>query len=98
MLIDQHFSPSLPANCGRRWGWSRWSPNRSRPGGGNETGVGEDHRSLVAQEFVERSPAARERVTALAGLRPGSSPIPACHRFWHTRPVFHGVPRLVSRT
>ncbi|MFI5771857.1 phosphorothioated DNA-binding restriction endonuclease [Streptomyces sp. NPDC051658] len=64
-------------------------------------GVGEGHRILVSQEFVGRSPAAREHVTALAGrpltgLQPGTSPIAACHRSWHTRQVFHGVPRPAS--
>ncbi|MEV1047121.1 phosphorothioated DNA-binding restriction endonuclease [Streptomyces sp. NPDC049916] len=66
-------------------------------------GVGENHRILVSQEFVGRSPAAREHVTALAGRpltgpQPGTSPVAACHRSWHTRQVFRGIPRPVSGT
>lgn len=55
-------------------------------------GVGEDHRILVSQEFVGRIPAVSEHATALAGRpltgpQPGTSPIAACRRSWHTRQV-----------
>ncbi|MGW3459888.1 phosphorothioated DNA-binding restriction endonuclease [Streptomyces olivaceoviridis] len=61
-------------------------------------GVGDDHRILVSQRFVGHSPAAREHVIALAGRpligpQPGSRPVAAAHRDWHTRQVFHGEPR-----
>ncbi|MCX4970453.1 HNH endonuclease [Streptomyces sp. NBC_00654] len=66
-------------------------------------GVGEGHRVLVSQKFVGRSPAARAQVTALAGRpltgpQPGTSPIAACHRSWHTSQVFQGDPRPASVT
>lgn len=66
-------------------------------------GVGEGHRILVSQRFVGQSPTAREHVTALAGRpligpQPGTSPIAAAHRSWHTRQVFHGAPRPASVT
>ncbi|MEV7952693.1 phosphorothioated DNA-binding restriction endonuclease [Streptomyces sp. NPDC088141] len=66
-------------------------------------GVGEGHRILVSQQFVGRSPTAREQVIGLAG-RPligpqaGTSPIAASHRSWHTGQVFHGAPRPASVT
>ncbi|WTO35776.1 HNH endonuclease [Streptomyces achromogenes] len=61
-------------------------------------GVDGDHRILVSQRFVGRSPAAREHVIALAGRpltgpQPGVRPVAAAHRDWHTRQVFHGEPR-----
>ncbi|WP_329315815.1 phosphorothioated DNA-binding restriction endonuclease [Streptomyces sp. NBC_01262] len=61
-------------------------------------GVGDGHRILVSQHFVGRSPVAREHVTALAGRpllgpQPGTRPIAAAHRAWHTEQVFHGTPR-----
>ncbi|MEU2772066.1 phosphorothioated DNA-binding restriction endonuclease [Streptomyces sp. NPDC007162] len=61
-------------------------------------GIGDGHRILVSQSFVGRSPAAREHVTALAGRpligpQPGTPPIAAAHRSWHTSQVFHGSPR-----
>jgi putative restriction endonuclease len=61
-------------------------------------GLGDGHRILVSQSFVGRSPAAREHVTALAGRpligpQPGTPPIAAAHRSWHTSQVFHGSPR-----
>lgn len=66
-------------------------------------GVGEGHRILVSQRFVGQSPTAREHVIALAGRpligpQPGTSPIAAAHRSWHTRQVFHGTPRPASVT
>ncbi|MFD7495616.1 phosphorothioated DNA-binding restriction endonuclease [Streptomyces sp. NPDC059832] len=64
-------------------------------------GVGEGHRILVSQQFVGRSPTAREHVIALAGHpligpQSGSSPVAEHHRSWHTRQVFHGIPRPAS--
>lgn len=61
-------------------------------------GIGDGHRILVSQSFVGRSPAAREHVTALAGRpligpQPGTPPIAAAHRSWHTSQVFHGSSR-----
>jgi putative restriction endonuclease len=61
-------------------------------------GIGDDLRILVSQRFVGHSPAAREYVTALAGRplvgpQPGTLPVAAAHRDWHTRHVFHGEPR-----
>ncbi|PZG93382.1 restriction endonuclease [Streptomyces sp. NTH33] len=61
-------------------------------------GIDDDHRILVSQSFVGRSPAAREHVTALAGRplvgpQPGARPVAAGHRAWHTRQVFQGAPR-----
>ncbi|MEU3945833.1 phosphorothioated DNA-binding restriction endonuclease [Streptomyces sp. NPDC029526] len=61
-------------------------------------GVGDDLRILVSQRFVGHSSAAREQVTALAGRpvigpQPGTAPLAAAHRDWHTRQVFHGDPR-----
>ncbi|MGW4563918.1 phosphorothioated DNA-binding restriction endonuclease [Streptomyces sp. NPDC004561] len=61
-------------------------------------GVGDGHRILVSQQFVGHSAAAREHVTALAGRplvgpQPGTRPVAAAHRDWHTRQVFHGTPR-----
>jgi putative restriction endonuclease len=61
-------------------------------------GIGDGHRILVSQQFVGRSQAAREHVTALAGRpligpQPGLPPISAAHRSWHTSQVFHGSPR-----
>ncbi|MFJ8012099.1 phosphorothioated DNA-binding restriction endonuclease [Streptomyces sp. NPDC096339] len=61
-------------------------------------GVGDGHRILVSQRFVGRSPAARNHVIALAGCpligpQPGTRPIAAAHRSWHTGQVFHGTPR-----
>ncbi|MFJ3123101.1 phosphorothioated DNA-binding restriction endonuclease [Streptomyces sp. NPDC086993] len=66
-------------------------------------GVGEGHRILVSQKFVGHSPAARQHVTALAGRpltgpQPGTSPIAAHHRSWHTKQVFRGAPRPASVT
>ncbi|MFJ2877406.1 phosphorothioated DNA-binding restriction endonuclease [Streptomyces sp. NPDC086796] len=66
-------------------------------------GVGEGHRILVSQKFVGHSPAARQHVTALAGRpltgpQPGTSPIAAHHRSWHTKQVFRGAPRPTSVT
>jgi len=61
-------------------------------------GIGEGQRILVSQHFVGHSAAAREHVVALAyrpliGPQPGTRPIAADHRSWHTRQVFHGAPR-----
>jgi putative restriction endonuclease len=61
-------------------------------------GVGDDLRILVSQRFVGRSPAAQQHVIALAGQplvgpQPGTRPVAAAHRDWHTRQVFHGEPR-----
>ncbi|WP_318202010.1 phosphorothioated DNA-binding restriction endonuclease [Streptomyces sp. SCL15-4] len=61
-------------------------------------GLGGDQRILVSQRFVGHSTAAHEHVIALAGRpligpRPGSRPLAAAHRDWHTRQVFHGEPR-----
>ncbi|GHH08885.1 phosphorothioated DNA-binding restriction endonuclease [Streptomyces rubradiris] len=61
-------------------------------------GVGDDHRVLVSRRFVGHSAAARQHVTALAGRpltgpQPGTRPVAAAHRDWHTRQVFHGEPR-----
>ncbi|MEU1695370.1 phosphorothioated DNA-binding restriction endonuclease [Streptomyces hirsutus] len=61
-------------------------------------GIGDHHRILVSQRFVGHSPAAREHVTALAGRpligpQPGTRPVAAAHRSWHTGQVFHGSPR-----
>lgn len=66
-------------------------------------GVGDGHRILVSQRFVGRSAAAREHVTSLAGRRllgpqPGTPPVAAAHRAWHTRQVFHGTPRPAAVT
>ncbi|MFI9580938.1 phosphorothioated DNA-binding restriction endonuclease [Streptomyces sp. NPDC052236] len=64
-------------------------------------GVGDGHRILVSQRFVGRSATAREHVTALAGRpligpQPGTRPIAAAHRSWHSSQVFHGTPRPAS--
>jgi putative restriction endonuclease len=64
-------------------------------------GIGDGHRILVSQRFVGRSPAARDHVIALAGRpltgpQPGTAPVAAHHRTWHTRQVFHGAPRLAA--
>lgn len=61
-------------------------------------GIGDGHRILVSQQFIGRSQAAREHVTALAGRplmgpQPGTRPIAEAHRSWHTSQVFHGSPR-----
>ncbi|WP_286260158.1 phosphorothioated DNA-binding restriction endonuclease [Streptomyces graminofaciens] len=61
-------------------------------------GVDDGHRILVSQHFVGHSPAAREHVVALAGRpligpQPGTPPVAADHRAWHTSQVFHGTPR-----
>jgi putative restriction endonuclease len=61
-------------------------------------GIGEGHRVLVSQRFVGHSTSAREHVIALAGRtlvgpQPGTSPVAASHRSWHTGQVFHGTPR-----
>jgi putative restriction endonuclease len=61
-------------------------------------GVDEGHRILVSRNFVGRSPVARDQVISLAGRRlvgpqPGTPPIAAVHRAWHTAQVFHGAPR-----
>ncbi|MGW3243578.1 phosphorothioated DNA-binding restriction endonuclease [Streptomyces sp. NPDC001070] len=61
-------------------------------------GVGDGHRVLVSQRFVGHSAAAREQVIALAGRplvgpQPGTRPVAADHRLWHTGQVFHGAPR-----
>ncbi|MFC8342635.1 phosphorothioated DNA-binding restriction endonuclease [Streptomyces sp. NPDC057280] len=61
-------------------------------------GVGDGHRILVSQRFVGHSPAARDHVIALAGRpllgpQPGTRPVAAAHRDWHTSQVFHGAPR-----
>lgn len=61
-------------------------------------GVGDGHLIMVSQGFVGRSAAAREHVVALAGRpllgpQPGTPPIAAAHRSWHTGQVFHGAPR-----
>ncbi|MFT2017318.1 phosphorothioated DNA-binding restriction endonuclease [Streptomyces sp. 796.1] len=61
-------------------------------------GIGDDLRVLVSQQFVGRSRAAREQVIALAGRpvlgpQPGSSPVAADHRTWHTEQVFRGTAR-----
>ncbi|MFF5372465.1 phosphorothioated DNA-binding restriction endonuclease [Streptomyces sp. NPDC013187] len=66
-------------------------------------GVDDGHRILVSQRFVGHSPAARGQVTALAGRpllgpQPGSRPVAAGHRSWHTRQVFHGDPRPAAQT
>ncbi|MFH8991288.1 phosphorothioated DNA-binding restriction endonuclease [Streptomyces sp. NPDC017940] len=60
-------------------------------------GIGDEHRVLVSRSFAGRSAAAHEHVTALAGRpllgpRPGSRPVAAPHRAWHTRQVFRGSP------
>ncbi|MGW4032601.1 phosphorothioated DNA-binding restriction endonuclease [Streptomyces sp. NPDC004838] len=64
-------------------------------------GIGEGHRILVSQSFVGRGTAAREHVIALSGRpligpQPGTLPIAAAHRTWHTGQVFHGTPRPVA--
>jgi putative restriction endonuclease len=61
-------------------------------------GIGDNHRVLVSQHFVGRSPAARDHVTALAGRpligpQPGIRRVAATHRTWHTSQVFKGSPR-----
>ncbi|MFK8911304.1 phosphorothioated DNA-binding restriction endonuclease [Streptomyces sp. YS-3] len=61
-------------------------------------GLDDGHRVQVSQQFVGRSRAAREHVTALAGRpltgpQPGALPVAARHRSWHTRQVFRGSPR-----
>ncbi|MFJ4775057.1 phosphorothioated DNA-binding restriction endonuclease [Streptomyces sp. NPDC088762] len=61
-------------------------------------GVGDGHRILVSQQFVGRSPMAREHVIALAGRpligpQPGVRPVAGNHRAWHTGQVFRGAPR-----
>ncbi|MGW1592401.1 phosphorothioated DNA-binding restriction endonuclease [Streptomyces sp. NPDC002343] len=61
-------------------------------------GLGDDQRVLVSQRFVGHSTAAHDHVIALAGRpligpQPGSRPLAAAHRDWHTRQVFHGEPR-----
>ncbi|MFI6033847.1 phosphorothioated DNA-binding restriction endonuclease [Streptomyces sp. NPDC051315] len=66
-------------------------------------GVGDGHRVLVSQRFVGHSTAAREHVTSLAGRpllgpQPGTPPVAAAHRAWHTRQVFHGTPRPAAVT
>ncbi|MGW4204436.1 phosphorothioated DNA-binding restriction endonuclease [Streptomyces sp. NPDC004726] len=64
-------------------------------------GIGEGHRILVSQSFVGRGTAAREHVIALSGRpligpQPGTLPIAAAHRSWHTGQVFHGTPRPIA--
>ncbi|MEU1177408.1 phosphorothioated DNA-binding restriction endonuclease [Streptomyces sp. NPDC005820] len=61
-------------------------------------GVDDGHRVLVSQRFVGHSDTARAQVTALAGRplvgpQPGTRPVAAAHRDWHTGQVFHGGPR-----
>lgn len=61
-------------------------------------GVGEGHRVLVSQHFVGHGTAARAQVTDLSGRpllgpQPGTAPIAASHRAWHTEQVFRGDPR-----
>ncbi|GGV09067.1 phosphorothioated DNA-binding restriction endonuclease [Streptomyces spectabilis] len=61
-------------------------------------GLGDGRRILVSQQFIGRSEAAREHVTALAGRpltgpQPGARPVAAAHRSWHTSQVFRGGPR-----
>ncbi|MFJ3667352.1 phosphorothioated DNA-binding restriction endonuclease [Streptomyces sp. NPDC090106] len=61
-------------------------------------GIDEGHRVLVSQRFVGHSASARAQVTALAGRplvgpQPGTPPVAADHRAWHTAQVFHGDPR-----
>ncbi|WP_149552209.1 phosphorothioated DNA-binding restriction endonuclease [Streptomyces marokkonensis] len=65
-------------------------------------GVGDGHRVLVSQSFVGHSAAARAQVTDLSGRpligpQPGTAPIAASHRAWHTAQVFHGTPRPSAR-
>ncbi|GAA3908098.1 HNH endonuclease [Streptomyces lacrimifluminis] len=64
-------------------------------------GIADDHRVLVSQRFVGTSPAARDQVISLAGRpligpQPGTPPIAAAHRTWHTSQVFHGTPRATA--
>ncbi|MPY54011.1 phosphorothioated DNA-binding restriction endonuclease [Streptomyces acidicola] len=71
-------------------GWGSPRSSEAESGGG--------HRILVSQRFIGHSPAAREHVTALAGRplvgpQPGTRPVAAAHRDWHTSQVFHGEPR-----
>jgi putative restriction endonuclease len=66
-------------------------------------GIGDGLRIMVSQQFIGRSRAAREHVTALAGRpligpHPGTRPIAATHRSWHTSQVFHRSPRPVTAT
>ncbi|MFE7776594.1 phosphorothioated DNA-binding restriction endonuclease [Streptomyces sp. NPDC057445] len=66
-------------------------------------GVDDDYRILVSQRFVGHSPASRDHVIALAGRplvgpQPGTRPVAADHRAWHTSQVFHGSPRPVVPT
>lgn len=61
-------------------------------------GIGDGHRVLVSQRFVGRSAAARDHVTALAGRpligpQPGTRPVAATYRTWHTSQVFKGTAR-----
>ncbi|MCL8011383.1 phosphorothioated DNA-binding restriction endonuclease [Streptomyces sp. AS02] len=61
-------------------------------------GVDNDYRILVSQRFVGHSPASRDHVIALSGRplvgpQPGTRPVAADHRAWHTSQVFHGSPR-----
>ncbi|WP_030677773.1 phosphorothioated DNA-binding restriction endonuclease [Streptomyces sp. NRRL B-1347] len=64
-------------------------------------GLGDDHRILVSQHFIGRGQTAREQVTALAGRhlagpQPGTRPVAAAHRSWHTGQVFRGSPRPIA--
>jgi putative restriction endonuclease len=64
-------------------------------------GIGDGHRILVSQRFVGGSPVARDQVISLAGRpligpQPGTRPIAAAHRAWHTSQVFHGTPRAAT--
>lgn len=66
-------------------------------------GLGEGHRILVSQRFVGRSEASRQHVLALAGRQvigpqSGVPSVAGRHREWHTRQVFHGVPRTPAGT
>ncbi|MEF9905632.1 phosphorothioated DNA-binding restriction endonuclease [Streptomyces sp. P9-A2] len=61
-------------------------------------GVGDHHRVLVSQHFVGHSATARTQVTELSGRplmgpQPGTRPVAAEHRAWHTAQVFHGAAR-----
>ncbi|MEZ0091310.1 phosphorothioated DNA-binding restriction endonuclease [Streptacidiphilus sp. EB129] len=62
-------------------------------------GLNAEHRIMVSQQFVSRSPTAVTQVLSLTdqpltGPQPGISPISAHHRAWHTSQVFHGAPRV----
>ncbi|MFE0961675.1 phosphorothioated DNA-binding restriction endonuclease [Streptomyces fungicidicus] len=66
-------------------------------------GVGDGHRVLVSQSFVGHSAAARAQVTDLSGRpllgpQPGTAPVAASHRDWHTAQVFRGAPRPARTT